>query len=202
MSADVWHNIAQNIALYSTAGTALIGLSILLWKKVIGPLIQMFAKYKRALQKIDRIWFEVTPNGGTSIKDSVKRIEKESALSRERFKAIYAEAVAAVFETDQDGNFIWVNRTFCKLSGRSPDQLLGHAWHNAICPTVKDETIEEWQKAIDENRELVGHDTEFITPAGLCFRVRCSSYKMRDHRGSTIGYIGICTPVGEGYEHC
>lgn len=202
MPDSIWQEIASHLAIYTTAGTALMGFVILLWKKIVKPTIDVYTNWKLALEKIEKIFFEVTPNGGTSIKDAVRRIEKEAALSRERFKAMYAEDSAAVFESDSEGKFIWVNRTFCRLTERSPDQLLGSGWHNAICPRFRSETICEWEKSIKENREMSGHKSEFITPRGQCIEIVCSSYKMRDYRGNTIGFIGLCYPLGTEYEHC
>lgn len=199
---NIYEHLARDLALYTTAGTAIIGFLFLLWKKIIKPAIFMYGRYQRALDKIEKIFFEVSTNGGTSIKDAIKRIELETALSRERFKAMYAESEAAVFESDTVGQFLWVNRTFCRLTERSPDQLLGSGWHNAICPKYKEETICEWDKAINENREMSGHVTEFRTPRGECIEIICSSYKMRDYRGNTIGFIGICRAVGKYHEPC
>jgi len=202
MPDNIWEEIASHLAIYTTAGTALMGFVILMWKKVIKPTIDVYSNWKLALEKIEKIFFEVTPNGGTSIKDAIRRIELETALSRERFKAMYAESTAAVFEANTEGQFIWVNRTFCRLTERSPDQLLGSGWHNAICPKYKEDSICEWDKSIKENREMSGHVTEFITSQGQCIEIMCSSYKMRDYRGNTIGFIGICRPLGPKHESC
>lgn len=196
MSGDFWAHAIEHIGIYATAGSALFGFLVLTWKKVGKPVVEFLKKYSDSLAKIDTIFSEVTPDGGTSIKDSIRRIEHEVALSRERFKATHADSDAAMFETDENGNCIWVNRTYCKLTRRTPDQLLGKGWVNAICPGVRDNTIGEFQRAVDEDREMTNLSSEFITPDGECIHITCNTYKMRNHRGATLGYLGVCIPIG------
>ena len=197
MSEDLWAHAVEYIGIYATAGSALFGFAIVVWKKVLKPMTELFKRYRESMDKIDTIFGEVTPNGGSSIKDSIRRIEHEVALSRERFKATHADSDAAMFETDAEGNCLWVNRTYCRITERSPDQLLGKGWINAICPGVRENTISEFQRAVDEDREMTNLDSEFITPDGVCVNITCNTYKMRNHKGKTLGYLGVCIPVGK-----
>jgi PAS domain S-box-containing protein len=192
--SEAWSHFVENYAIYGTAISVSIGLITLLYKKGIKPMWNAVAKYSEAIDKIDIIFEELTPNGGKSMKDSLGRIEREVALSRERFRALNADVVEAMFETDLDGNCIWVNRTYCKLVQRTPSELMGHGWINVICQEMREEVVKEWYRSVDQDREF-SRNLEFETPDGKCIPVKCNSYKMTSCTGDKLGYLGVVTII-------
>jgi len=190
--SEAWSLFVENYAFYATAISVSIGLFTLLYKKGIKPMWEAITKYSEAVDKIDIIFEELTPNGGKSMKDSLGRIEREVALSRERFRALNAETEDAMFETDIKGNCTWVNRTYCKLVQRTPSELMGHGWVNAICQKTREEVVTAWYKSVDEDREFSGK-LDFQTPDGNCIPVKCTSYKMTSCMGDRLGYLGVVT---------
>lgn len=197
MAAETLGEIINNYGAVATGISAGLGAIMLLYKKLVRPIIDQIIRWNDGLDKIEHMYQELTPNGGSSLKDSIDRMENSLILSTERFKATNANSHSAMFETDADGNCIWVNRTYCRLTQRTPDQLMGKGWVNAICPAVREVTVGEFEKSVRENREMQGLASEFITPSGDCINIECSTYKMKNHHGVTLGYLGICIPKGQ-----
>jgi len=107
-----WVYIIQDYGMYSAGATAVLSFIILAYKKGVKPVIKHFKNWYDMSEKIDHIFFEITPNGGTSIKDKVDRIDSELHLANERQRALLADSEFAHFEMDAEGNYVWVNRTY------------------------------------------------------------------------------------------
>lgn len=191
MPDDFWANIISNLPIYFGAISAISGGLVVVYKKVLKPLIKANEEYRELLRKVDVIAEEMVPNGGNSLKDIVHRIEKEVTLSSERAKAVLADDRAAIFETDSEGNCVWVNRTYSRVVKRTPHELMGHGWVNAIAKVDRERVVTGWNIAVSEDREFAD-EFSFETPEGEIIPCRVVSYKMINRSKDTIGYLGIC----------
>jgi len=132
---------------------------------------------------------EMHPNGGTSLRDSLNRIEEQISLTSERSRGRWLDAPEMLFETTVDGECIWVNRTYTRGVQRSIAELLGSGWVNVIALEDRETVVAAWYKAVKEDREF-DMAFRFQTPDGVTFPVHCRSYKMIDRHGDPIGYLG------------
>lgn len=191
MSADpineIWHLLSESGLVTAGISTTVAGL-ILLWKKGFKPLVNHIKRYRESLDKIDKIFYEITPNGGDSIKDVVNSIREGLAQVNARQRAILADTDDAIFEADASGSCIWVNRTFSRITQRMPTELLGRGWYNAIHEPDRKDVVSAWTTAIEERIEL-SMSFRFETTAGILTHVRLRSYKMTDLKGEIIGYL-------------
>lgn len=138
---------------------------------------------------------ELRPNGGASIRDSLNRIEIRQVLQEQRQKAILSDMSVGVFETDTVGNFVWVNRKYLRMTGRSPMEVRGSGWINTIAERDRERVIQEWKDAMDANREF---ESRFmlITPEDdrVEVQVRTYKYEKSDDPEHPLGFMGIVTP--------
>ena len=134
---------------------------------------------------------EMHPNGGTSIRDSLNRIEADVSLANERQRARMLDTPEMIFETDCVGDCIWVNRTYTRAVQRALSELLGRGWVNGIATEDRDTVVSEWYTSVNENREFE-MTFNFQTPDGSKFPVMCRSYRMCSRDGTIIGYLGHC----------
>lgn len=181
-------------------GGAAVGLRVL-WsllkklrdktKDMIG-ISELKTDLNKVAERLDFIVSELLPNGGSSMKDALCRIEKSIALTNERQRARMLDSVDMVFETDPDGNCIWVNRTYARVTKRLPAEILGHGWVNAIAKADRERVQVEWYKAVEENREF-DLEFDFATPDGDRIPAHVRSYKMKDDNQETVGYLGSVT---------
>lgn len=160
--------------------------------------IDMFNNHKEHVilnEKIDKLVVcvetltgELITNAGTSLKDSLIRLEHSVALTSERQRARMLDSPELVYETDLAGNCIWVNRTYARAVQRGHDELMGKGWINVVSENYRDEVDEKWYESVREDREFEMR-IMFATPDGAEFPVMVRSYKMR-HNGETIGFLG------------
>lgn len=139
---------------------------------------------------------ELRPNGGASIRDSLNRIEIRQVLQEQRQKAILSDMSVGVFETDTDGDFIWVNRKYLRMTGRAPSEVNGSGWINTVAERDRARVKQEWQDAMDAGREFES-SYQMITPDDdrIEVQVRTYKYERSDDPENPLGFMGIVTPT-------
>lgn len=147
-------------------------------------------------KQLDFIVTELHPNGGTSIRDSLNRIEVRQVLHDQRQRALMSDMAIGVFETDEEGLCVWANRKYLRMTGRTFLEVSGSGWTNILAPEDRDRVVKAWADAIDEEREFED-EYYIVTPEGVRTRVRAQSYKMHTSDGAPIGYLGMLTPLNE-----
>jgi PAS domain S-box-containing protein len=191
MAVEVLVELLTEYAVVITATTALISALVVARKKWIKPMISAVLQWTEIVRKIDYIFNELTPNGGQSIKDEISEIHTEINTVRERQRALSADGLEALFETDINGNCVWVNRTYTRVVGRDISEVLGHGWQNTIALEDRERVVTEWYKSVKEDREF--HCLyRFIKPDGTLASCSCVSYKLTN-KGKTLGYMGRIT---------
>lgn len=136
---------------------------------------------------------ELKPNGGTSLRDAVNRIESRQIVFEQRQRAVLTDANVGVFETDARGEFVWVNRRLCRIMERTPDELLGAGWLNAIVGSQRDGIQKAWDSSIEDGREF-HRGFSVLTPDNAEIPLQLHCVRMIDKEGRVAGYIGFVTP--------
>jgi PAS domain S-box-containing protein len=155
----------------------------------------MKADLKLVGERLDQIMAEFAPNGGSSLKDQMNRLESDMALANERQRARMLDTPEMIFETDEHGHCVWVNRTYANAVQRGLVDLLGYGWVNGIALPYREKVVSEWYKSVEEDREFE-MEFDFQDSNGNHFPVMCRSYKMRDWRtGKAVGFLGRCDKI-------
>jgi PAS domain S-box-containing protein len=186
-----WTGLIQEYATITTTISVSIAGIIFVYKKGIKPVLEAIKAYNKTVEKIDRIFEEITPNGGTSIKDKIDYIDYNVTLVQQIQQAMAADTKVAQFRTDSEGNCVWVNRTYRRTVDRDMSEILGHGWQNTIAQDERDEVVTEWYKSVEEEREF-SMNFHFETPTGEKILCRCRSYKLVNRKGDVLGYLGYC----------
>lgn len=161
------------------------------WAKTLG---------RRGAQ-LDRIESELTPNGGTSMKDAINRIE-ERQMGFEAFQTAHLNTQdVAILRTDIKGKVYMINRQYQRMTGYSIDEVRGDGWINAIDPNNRDKVAEDWHHAVESCREL-SEDILFRHVNGESFWAHANVYKEVDSKGTHRGYLGVIVPIRNEDEVC
>jgi PAS domain S-box-containing protein len=142
---------------------------------------------------------EIHPNGGTSMKDALGRIERTQLIADQRQKAIISDLDYGTWETNEQGLVIWVNRTLCRMTGRTPNEILGHGWINMIATEDRERVHKEWDESIADAREFE-LEYNYATPEGERVKVLSRTIKMVSANGATIGFFGIAKKIEDGID--
>ena len=189
MPEGVGADIIQDWGIYAASISAIIGAAILIYKKVVKPVIKHFQEWYDMIAKIDVMVHELTPNDGSSIKDKIWNIDHNLTFVGERLRAYVSDTDIALFETDSEGFCTSVNRTYTRLVERETFEVLGYGWHNCVHQEDRGYVIKAWENAVADARELtIGF--RFETPSGRIIPVKGTSYKMTNEKGEVIGFLG------------
>jgi PAS domain S-box-containing protein len=183
-------------------------LAVLLYRAFTKPLrwfgVQTAAaqQVSELAKKVERIFDEVMPNGGNSIKDMLTRVDKRCerledavAMKAQRVRALLTDSTDGVFELDASGNLRWANRTLCRLLGRQTEELLDRGWEQCVAPPEREQVIEEWDRHVEVGRELF-MNIHFQHIAGDRVFLQVHSYPMRNEATmKLIGFFAYCRPI-------
>jgi len=171
-----------------------------LWKK-ISPLINRVLK---SLDDIDEIKLQFLPNGGSSLKDSVNRLETnilevkddisilstDASRSDARQWAIVATLRDPIWESDADGLYIRGNSTLLDLVERTNDEISGNGWENIIHRDDKAMVAQEWANAISKRRNFELSFRIFGKSSHALYQVRAVCMPYYSQQKELLGFIG------------
>ena len=164
-----------------TAITAIVSILVAIYNYVIKPFIRLYKSHFVLMKTIEDIKKEVTPNGGSSIKDVINRIEKRQIMIDKRTKAIFYNLDNSIFEVDQNGNILWANRSFHKALGTK--NLKGLDWVSIIDESERESFLREIESCTKTVREL-----KFETKSTDGKKIKFSGFPYRDN-GRNFGFL-------------
>ena len=147
--------------------------------------------------KIDKIHYEVTPNNGSSIKDTLNHLSREVTAVAARQWSLVATQVDPVWESNDQGECIRANTALLSLLERTMEQMQANEWENLIHRDDAKWVLAEWSRAVSQRRafEAVFRVEAYVSKR--VFRVTCISTAFKANDGSVLGYIGRYTNVKE-----
>ncbi|MDP2849417.1 MAG: PAS domain S-box protein [Humidesulfovibrio sp.] len=130
--------------------------------------------------------------------DISTRVQAEKALrqSEQRFRNLLDLSPVGIFETDADGNCLFVNKRWQEFSGLSLAQAVDRGWLNAIHPEDTNAVFSEWIEAAERNRDF-SLEYRFLKPDGKTTWLTGNATAWRDDTGEVQGYFGTVMDIGK-----
>lgn len=191
----------QHLATLAAVTASLLGVYTFI-KTIIVPFYGWCKRAKQAIylhthvlpDKVNRIYQEVTPNGGASLKDTIARIESRQIIQEQRQHAYASHLEVPIFETDAVGSCTWVNKAYLEFVNAPIEDVLGNGWINYIAYDDQTKVADSWASAVRDQRAFRLEYTMMttdgpVTVMGETFVIRAN------HNGPVLGYIGTFTPV-------
>jgi PAS domain S-box-containing protein len=111
---------------------------------------------------------ELSPNGGTSIKDTVNKlaegVEKiatsidnlttQGTRMELRQQSILNSISVPTFERDNKGNCTYANKAYLDLTGRTMEEVRGMGWLNVIHPEDRERVLADWLRSTAQQRNF------------------------------------------------
>jgi PAS domain-containing protein len=185
-----YEKIFYATSLIGTIGTCfLVGLKFL--KKFSLFIKEKYLYLEGSIGKINEISKEFAPNHGSSLKDTLNKIQCELARNTEltekistRQKWIFDNREMPIFEADEQGHCVWVNIAYMNLVKRDMNFLLGHGWKNVIAPEDRERVVNNWNLCVNDGRD--SEDTySMVDASGKKIRVFTTACKT-----GKFGYVG------------
>jgi PAS domain S-box-containing protein len=124
------------------------------------------------------------------------RQQAEIALreSEENFRILATHAPVGIFQTDAQGDCVFVNHKWLELTGLSFAQAMGQGWVNALYAGDRERVFAEWYEAAQDNREFF-LEYRFQTPQGKINWVVGNAVAIHNDAGIVNGYFGTVTNI-------
>jgi diguanylate cyclase (GGDEF)-like protein/PAS domain S-box-containing protein len=116
--------------------------------------------------------------------------------SERRFRTLILQLPIGVFMTDPQGQYLYFNERWCRLSGLTAEQATGLAWIQAVHPDDRDSVLRGWRQAVESGAEFVA-DHRFRSPSGRVNWLNTRIAPLRDRAGRVGGYLGASTDIAE-----
>lgn len=137
---------------------------------------------------------EFKPNGGSSIKDSLNRLEVSVAASRQTSLTLASAIGVAYFHSDENGDYRYVSREWQKLANMFAEDAMGNGWMNGIHPDDRITVVTEWREAYRHLRPI---RINCKMMSGT--RVNITANPIKSPNGDLEGYVGFCEPEDVGH---
>jgi diguanylate cyclase (GGDEF)-like protein/PAS domain S-box-containing protein len=96
-----------------------------------------------------------------------------------------------VYETDLEGQIVYVNARWSELTGISREEAEGVSWSSVVHPEDLERVVAEWWRSRSEERDF-SFEYRYVRPDGGVTWVVCRAVELLDDSGTITGYLGVC----------
>lgn len=148
------------------------------------------AKLEETLDSLNKFMRDkLSPNGGSSFADAIKRIENRQVASDSRQTALLNDSKLGIFFCDLQGRNTWVNKTYARFLECGTNELMGFSWRKFIRTDELTRYSRIWEAAFRDGCEF--EDTvEFINVHGDKVGLHISVSAVLNEKGETTSYVG------------
>ncbi|TFH39011.1 MAG: PAS domain S-box protein, partial [Chrysiogenales bacterium] len=150
-----------------------------------------------------RVWAELRitfirengkPTGliGVSRDISIRRgMEEKLRMSEERYRTIFETLEDGYYEVDLKGRFVFSNRSFCRMMGYSPEELIGMSFRDTVPQETHEKLFRVFNKVYLEDRPEKITTNLFIRKDGFLRYGEGSVSLRQNSAGEKVGFFGI-----------
>ena len=143
-------------------------------------------------KKLSFIIEQLLPNGGTSIKDGLNRIEDKQAVLSARMEALTSFA-NPMYHTDVEGKCTWVSVSYSDKVKKPQESLLGWGWISVIHPDDMEKLRANWFSCVKDERDFKG-DFRVISSEGKIYHIVSTAHPIKVNNKIT-GWVGVWQDV-------
>ena len=132
---------------------------------------------------------EFKPNHGSSLRDSIDRIENNIGNLQAIEHLLLNTSEVAHFQTDEKGGCIWVNQAYMDLTGLTFEQCLGSGWQTILHEDDRGRMVREWFSAIKHNTTFIAY-CSYVQNGEHTIPVRTQAIIHTDRNGVCTGALG------------
>ena len=114
-----------------------------------------------------------------------KRVETLLLQSEERYRTVVEDQTETISRYKADGTYIFVNEVFCRVFGKTRDELLGKVWHPEAFPADL-LLIEEQLRTLSPSNPVVVIENRIISGTGEVRWMQFINSGLFDHEGCLV----------------
>lgn len=142
--------------------------------------------------KLDSIIKQLYPNGGSSVFDKVDQVlDNQEILKQTHNATLYLDSTP-IFKTNMNGECIFVNVAWLKLSGyNDPKQAYGFGWLRSIHPDDRERLKEELMESVESETQLVTSYRKINVTTKDVFNMTAMTKIVRNSKRKAVEIIGV-----------
>ena len=132
----------------------------------------------------------------TTLEIALHKNEMEKMLkeSERRFRTLADYSPVGIFQTDINGNCVYMNQRWYEITGLSSTGIRGDSWKNVIHEEDRASVLETWDK-MTRSDDKFAMEYRFQTPEGKINWVFGHAGPLKNEDGENTGYIGTITDI-------
>ncbi|HEY8400914.1 MAG TPA: PAS domain S-box protein [Cytophagaceae bacterium] len=124
-----------------------------------------------------------------------EKIQEELLISEKKFKELSNNAPVGIFHTNAKGELLFVNNTWCKYTGLTPEEAMKNGWLKVIHPEDLDRLYQVWNSCL-ENLTDFSSEFRFLHKSGKVYWLKGNARIIKGEEG-VKGFIGTVTDITE-----
>jgi PAS domain S-box-containing protein len=148
----------------------------------------------------DPFGYVLKPFEPTKLRSSIEialykhNLEKKLKESESRFRVLAASAPVGIFQTDTNGDCVYVNKRWCQLAGISGEEAIKDGWRKGLHPDDRAHISDCWYHLTRTGGEF-SMEYRFVDDQGKITWVFGHAEPLTDDSGKKIGFIGTITDI-------
>jgi PAS domain S-box-containing protein len=107
---------------------------------------------------------------------------------------------SATFETDSEGNYIWVSRHWSNISGLTLPEALGKGWIDYIHPDDRLSVVDQWYRTVSTHADFGPVMLRYVNPVThKTVPVILQASPIFDPESDLVGYVGSVDVLDSEY---
>jgi PAS domain S-box-containing protein len=111
--------------------------------------------------------------------------------------ALVSLSPAGIVFTSPTGHLTYANERYCQIAGRSPKELKGWGWAQAIHPEDRERISSEWSEAASGGRPYDTFEYRFLHPDGKVIWTHANTAPIRGAAGELLGHTVVVMDITE-----
>ena len=134
-----------------------------------------------------------------SLIDITSRVKAEKALklSEEKYRNIIEDIEEGFFELDLEGNLTFFNNSLCKITGYSPEELMGLNYRQYSSQKTSENMYKVFNRVFSETQPIMDACFEIELKSESALQVELSAAPIFDNDDRVIGFRGLMRDVSE-----
>lgn len=176
-----------------------------MYKNTVLPIVNLFSaianspirlnnvekRFSHFEEKLDTIIAELRPNGGSSLKDQMNRLEANNVISTSQRQILLDIHTGAVWVSDKEGNCTWANKNYMEKTGATIEDFKGNNWIKLIASEDRNRVQAEWFDSVKEGRDFDLEYSLVNLKSGIKLKVHGRGTPIKKDDGTVLGYNGI-----------
>lgn len=127
--------------------------------------------------------------------DQINSVERALRKSENNFRTVIENIKEVVYQTDSEGNWIFLNRVWEDLTGFSVEESLGKHFLTFVHPIDRELNQQIFEQFVSERMESCSHTFRYLKKAGAFLFMEIFTRLSFDEDGNLIGAYGTMRDV-------